>query len=367
MNMTTSERAANVATRGFASIIKNRAATAWHRTWRFAIPCLALLASLSAVVPASAAETDLVSSVPVLVAQVNVPSVRLPGGAAPVAPPAAPVATDTSTENAKLAGIKGHCFCDVTCTSSKGQTFSPGQATLGGTLWQHLANNRQECQNRCQAHINANIQAWAAQGKMCDSVTCRGTSWVGTNSERRASQHSINRSGTPDCPPTPSGGSTCCPPMGHSLVKDLFGITGHPTGNGGQALYKTSGPEHTSFVQGYQAYLALLKFTCPKVDRLNVQFTLHTASGIGGTLSATPLSTFTVSFPSGTVTPSMPQFAHILQTNQVYGIQATTVGVDARGNPVDCGFEKQCNAGDRFTFAWSVGSRLANPDAGLGK
>ena len=280
----------------------------------------------------------------------------------PVAPPPPAAATDANTDNAKLnLGIKGHCFCNVTCTSSKGQTLSPGEVTLGGTLWQHLANDRAECQQRCQQHINSNIQAWAAQGKLCDSVTCTGTSRVGTNSERRTSQHSINLAGTPACTTPSSGGGTCCPPMNNSLVKDLFSISSHPNGNGGQALFSTSGPAYASLVQGYQAYLTLLKFMCPKVERLNVQFSLHTASGIGGTLSATPISTFTVSFPSASVTPALPQFSHVLATNQVYGIQAVTVGVDARGNPVDCGFDKQCNSGDRYTFGYNVGSRIGNP------
>ena len=144
-------------------------------------------------------------------------------------------------------------------------------------------------------------------------------------------------------------------------MSSLFKMTTHTVPNTATVELDNTSAAYADFVAGYQAYLTLLKFTCKTIDHLETTFTLHTASAIGGTLSAAPIGSFKVSFPLGTISPPLPQFTQALQPNQPYGIQATTVGVDAKGKPVICGFDQSCNDGDRFTFSNNVGSRQKNP------
>ena len=161
--------------------------------------------------------------------------------------------------------------------------------------------------------------------------------------------------------------STCCPPLtGAANMYNMFTQTAHPAGQG-YTMVANGGPQYTNLANGYNAYLALLKFMCPNVVALKVTWSLHnsTAVGAAGVLSpAFPgglgfaTSTFTGSGVPGVVQGSPALSSFIAQPGAAYGIAAHTVGVDAAGNPVKCGFDAQnCDQGDRFTFQWSIGGR----------
>lgn len=164
--------------------------------------------------------------------------------------------------------------------------------------------------------------------------------------------------GAIDMDPDPNT-STCCPPLtGPAQIASLFNQTASTMGGSYKLELDGASAQYATFVQGYQAYFNLLKLNCTSVKSLDVTFTLHNASALGGTLGAT-LGTFKISFPSGTITPSLPQFSVALQLNQAYGVKATTQGVDAKGHAVNCGFDaNQCSSSDRFTFERNVGGRV---------
>jgi hypothetical protein len=164
-------------------------------------------------------------------------------------------------------------------------------------------------------------------------------------------------------PPADGNASTCCPPLVGSQVRDFFTQTAHPSGAGYNMVLNPSSPAYTNFVNGYQAYLTLLKFVCPSVVALKVTFTPHTAASIGGAFTSNLPTPFSVNVSSSGAVAGAG-FGFQFQPNTIYGISAETVGVNAQGQPVNCGFDKACNVGDRFTYSWSIGNRVANPGAG---
>jgi hypothetical protein len=158
------------------------------------------------------------------------------------------------------------------------------------------------------------------------------------------------------CPSCTEG--TCCPPLTGLQIRDFFTQTAHSYSTGYNMVVNVSSTAYLNLINGYTAYLGLLKFMCPTVDHLVVRFTPHTAASIGGALTSNLTTPFNLQIGTGGV--SAPgAFGFTFQPNVIYGISAETVAVDARGRKVDCGFTGSCNQGDRFTFAWQIGARLA--------
>lgn len=163
--------------------------------------------------------------------------------------------------------------------------------------------------------------------------------------------------------------STCCPPLsGGQAMADMFTHTDHPSGSGYHMVFDAANPVNVGFVASHKAYLALLKVYCPTVDHLQVTFIPHTAASIGGAWTGpTPAAGFT-SFmvnigASGLMGPSPAgQFGTgtFPPGPVVYGIEARTVGVDAAGNQVVCGFDHEtCSRSDRFTWRYETGAKVA--------
>lgn len=165
------------------------------------------------------------------------------------------------------------------------------------------------------------------------------------------------------------GGDTCCPPMDNATIKGLFGHAGNTANTyteqfGGGLQGPTS---VTAFINNYNAYLTILKWSCPSVAKLSIVFNLYSTTGIGGPLGGTPLATNTLTFSGGTPTGTTSFFNYALNNNAFYGIQAVTTALDANNNPVQCGFASKCLEDDRFTWNHQVGAKLASPGAAFGK
>ncbi len=166
----------------------------------------------------------------------------------------------------------------------------------------------------------------------------------------------------------PSVASTCCPPMqGGAGMANMFTQTAHPSGTGYSMVFTPSNPATINFVNGYVAYLALLKFLCPTVDHLQVTFTPRTAAAIGGAWTgpspAAGYTAFTVNIGSSGLIGSPSPLSQFGPTAfppspTVYGVQASSIGVDAAGQPVICGFDSEvCRLTTRFTWIYNVGAR----------
>ncbi len=317
--------------------------------------CIALSVLLFSGAKVSANESGQSVQPAIQIAQAPTFPSRVPGAA-----PAAPAATDANTDNAKLnMGIKGHCFCDVKCTSSKGQTLSPGEVTLGGTLWQHLANDRAECQQRCQQHINSNIQAWAAQGKMCDSVTCTGTSRVGTNSERRTSQLSIDRGSASECRPGPSG-NACCPEFTKNItpgnIGSFFAESQHGIGQPYTMTFNSSGAFSNALEASLKSWADWLRADgCPNVAGFKLDYQLYntnspvkpTGTGAIGSYTAGPVQS--VTYINGNVAPATFTW-NIASSPNWWFVKVTVTPIGQNGQAATCA--KSAGCFDRFYTGW---------------
>jgi hypothetical protein len=330
------------------------------RMGKLLLPCIALSVMLFSGAKVSATESGQSAQPAIQIAQAPaIPSRVI--SPKPAATPAAPIATDENPDNARLGvSIKGHCYCDVTCRSSKGQTSSPGETTLGGKLWQHLAADRAECQNRCQAHINANIQTWGAQGKMCDSVTCTGTSWVGTNKERRTSQHSIDRGSTPDCRKVDPTGNACCPEFTKTItpgnIASFFTESQHGIGQPYTMTFNSNGTFSNAFEASLKSWADWLRADgCPNVVGFKVDYQLYNTNspvkptGIGAIGSYTAGALQSVTYISGNVVPATFTW-NIAPSPNWWFVKVNVTPIGKNGQPVTCAKASGCY--DRFYTGW---------------
>jgi hypothetical protein len=197
---------------------------AGQMSWRWALGILAMVCALSAGNYAVAQLNPTPAAKNQEMAQLQAPTLPRAGtpAQAPIsrAPPEIFVdAAENSPQDgqAKLASIKGSCWCEFSCQSSCGGNLNPGLQSIGGSLWQHLESNRQECKNRCDNAMDAAVNAWSAKGQ----ITCTGTSWVGTNTGKAKPVSYTTNKGA--CQPGPDGqGTACCPPIQKGQVSPLF-------------------------------------------------------------------------------------------------------------------------------------------------
>ena len=166
-----------------------------------------------------------------------------------------------------------------------------------------------------------------------------------------------------------TGANTCCPPMDNPTIKGLFDHAGN-VGNTYTEKFGTTAQSTANvatFIANYNAYLTLIKWSCPTVASLRVDFNLYSTTMLGGPLTGTPLATNTLTFTGGAPSGSTSFFNTALNNNQFYGIQAITTALDANGRVVQCGFDKKCLDDDRYTWNHQVGAKLMAPGASGGR
>lgn len=171
-------------------------------------------------------------------------------------------------------------------------------------------------------------------------------------------------------PGTVGGGNTCCPPMDNATISGLFDHAGNVANSYTEKFGSTaqSAANVAAFIKNYDAYLTMMKWSCPSVVSLRVDFNLYQTTAIGGPLTGTPLATNTLAFSGGSAPTGSTSFFNVaLNNNQFYGIHAITTALDANGRPVQCGFDKKCLEDDRYTWNHQVGSKLASPGASMGR
>lgn len=171
------------------------------------------------------------------------------------------------------------------------------------------------------------------------------------------------------CKDPGTGANTCCPPMDNPTIKGLFDHAGN-VGNTYTEKFGTtaqSAANVAAFIANYNAYLTLIKWSCPSVASLRVDFNLYSTTMLGGPLTGAPLATNTLTFTGGAPSGSTSFFNTALNNNQFYGIQAITTTLDANGRAVQCGFDKKCLEDDRYTWNHQVGARLMAPGASGGR
>lgn len=280
----------------------------------------AALAGTAAALPAASGEADRVR-----VAQAESGRLRPPEGM-------------PEADASRMAGPKGNCHCDVKCTSTNGQSYNPGVATLGSKLWQHLENDRQQCQSRCQSHIDSSIASWASANAMCNSVTCSATSWVGTNTGKsKTSTRTIDRSAA-----CQGGGGTlapaCCPPMTAADIDAIF----TRTGDGLSAPYGLVYTANVTFDAKMRAaaQLANLAVACPS---LVVTYTLRNITN--NTVQGTATVVYTATTTTG---PTLSVgFGSNLPINVDYQLTATVGCSNGREY-----YSKNCKP-KGFAFKWT--------------
>lgn len=169
--------------------------------------------------------------------------------------------------------------------------------------------------------------------------------------------------------------STCCPPVNGSLfVRGMFRHQGNAANDYNMALDLAGPPATTnSFFNGLQAYLAYLKTLCPQTVGLKADFFRGAVTAppptppnspagqlVGGDASI-PKSTYTFISPGSTLplfntalNAGMNNFAY--SNNQWYRIRVRITGVNAKGQPVNCGFDANaCARDDTFAFVYGTG------------
>jgi hypothetical protein len=249
-------------------------------------------------------------------------------------------------------------------------TYSTASPPSTGVYYVHISftsnANPQICYEAttsCPAgasYVNKAVMTTGSSAALGSSVGTSGTT---------ATAVSELASACDTVPPQPPSTSTCCPPMsGGGVMANMFTQTAHPAGTGYNMVFSQTNPATISFINGYVAYLNLLKFLCPTVDHLEVTFTPRTAAAIGGAFTgpspATGHNAFTISINSSGLVSSPALSSQFGPTAfppsaTVYGIQASTVGVNAAGQPVNCGFDSEvCRRTTRFTWVYNVGARM---------
>jgi hypothetical protein len=133
-------------------------------------------------------------------------------------------------------------------------------------------------------------------------------------------------------------------------------------------------PATNSFLTGLQAYLAYLKTVCPQTVNFKADFftgpvSAPTVSGgpagpLMGTDALNPKSSVSISTsaPNGPTglngqLAGMNSFSYV--DGQYYRTSVKIVGVDAAGQPVNCGFNAQeCQVDDTFGFIFATTARM---------
>jgi hypothetical protein len=173
-----------------------------------------------------------------------------------------------------------------------------------------------------------------------------------------------------DCETT-SNASTCCPPVNKQIVQGLFKHEGNAATGYTMPLDTSVGATTTSFVNGLNAYFTYLHFVCPQTNKLKVEFFTGpvsaptTPGGPAGPLGATLLPAATITTPAPAMTIALLNNALSAGPNnmnnwprlngQYYRISVQITGVDAQGQPVNCGFNaKECALDDTFGFVFNV-------------
>jgi len=166
------------------------------------------------------------------------------------------------------------------------------------------------------------------------------------------------------CEGPPSSGSTCCPPMSHEMLKNMWNHTGQDNGSYTKPL-NTSATETASFVAGMNAYLPLVKYLCPQTVALKVEFLrgpVALPSTAGGPVGPLSSPTVSVAIWNGPKTATwlngqlnLPSGVNVngvsIPANQAVRTTVRITGIDANGNTVNCGFDAaKCAEGD--TFGW---------------
>lgn len=164
--------------------------------------------------------------------------------------------------------------------------------------------------------------------------------------------------------------STCCPPMSHDMLLGMWGYNGQNAGTYTQPL-DINAPATLNFVNGMNAYFALVRYLCPQTVALKVEFFragVLSPTTLGGPVGPLPSMgpTATVLWSSSTMLaatlsgPLLPVSNLTLNTNQSSRTTVKITGVNANGQPVNCGFDAtKCQEGDTFGFTPSISSKLA--------
>jgi hypothetical protein len=179
----------------------------------------------------------------------------------------------------------------------------------------------------------------------------------------------------PNVPPV----STCCPPVNKQMVKGMFKHEGNAAGNYTMSLDTTS-PATNSFVTGLNAYFTYLKTVCPQTVGFKAEFFTGpvaaptTVGGAAGPLTGpnalTPKSSITVTSPqtspltigalnNALSASGMNSLPYI--NGQYHRTSVKIVGINAVGEPVNCGFNAQeCQVDDTFGFIFATTERRSD-------
>ena len=178
--------------------------------------------------------------------------------------------------------------------------------------------------------------------------------------------------------------STCCPPVTHPMVGDMFDDNADNNGTPYTESLKPTSVGTTSFLNGLAAYLSYLKFVCPQIANLKAEFFTGPVSAPVNPLDpsspAGPLSPLVLSgLPTAIYNTSMGPSNSALNTalmalntlsrtqGQYYRTWIKITGVNAAGATVACGFDAQtCGKDDTYAFMHHSpqAMRLASPTGG---
>lgn len=215
--------------------------------------------------------------------------------------------------------FRGHCWCRYSCTSSCGGSLDQSTHTVGGLLWQHLETNRLTCKNRCDNLIDDAVNAWSVKGQ----ISCTGTSWVGTNTNKAKPVSYSTNKGACEGGPGSDPATACCPPIQKGQVSPLFErLAGGPPSAPFGLAYKGSAASIAASLTFDQkmvasATLGALNGGCSPIT---VTHTLRNMSASGTPIVATLTVTY---MPSGASAPVSTGSWTGLSINTTYKVMTT--------------------------------------------
>lgn len=172
------------------------------------------------------------------------------------------------------------CHCDVTCTSSNGQTINKSWNEQDISQFPP-GPQAGKCKDYCQATLNAQTAIWAREGQLCKTGNCSGTAKLGTLSPYNITPVGFDNAAQNFCAPPPPGGvNPCCPEFTKNIkpstVASFFTEGQHALGQPYTMTFNSNSAFSNQLETNLAAWAKWLQVDgCPGVVGFKVSYQLY--------------------------------------------------------------------------------------------
>ncbi len=249
------------------------------------------------------------------------------------------------------AAFAATCHCEVTCTSSNGQTLNKSwneQDML------QTGPNAGKCKDHCQATLNAQTAVWAREGQLCKTGNCSGTAKLGTFNPYNITPVGFDNTAQNFCNPGDPGPNSnpCCPEFTKNIkpstVASFFTEGQHALGQTYTMTFNSNGAFSNQLETNLAAWAKWLQVDgCPGVVGFKISYQLYNTGSPAKPVGSNPPGLTPVFGPqvviyAGTsVLP--PTFTwNVPSSPNWWFVKATVTTVGARGEEVACKKDDLC-------------------------